>query len=162
MSKREIVYWDSVCFLALLNNESDKVPFCRGTMQKAENHDLLIVTSAITFIEVIRMKGKRKLDKKTETVIQKLFENSFIHIHNVDRETGIKARELMWKYDALQPKDAIHVATAILRKIPVLHTFDDGLLKLDKKCGRPPLRICKPDIQYQPNLPFFDDSKDTD
>ncbi len=104
-----IIYWDSNCFLALLNNEKDKIRLCRGTIQKAEAGKLLIVTSAITFIEVIKMKGKPALGRSAEKTIQEFFDNSFIKIHDVDREVGIKARELMWKYGALQTKDAIHL-----------------------------------------------------
>ncbi len=151
---KQIVYWDSCCFLGLLNNEQDKVSLCQGTIKKAEEGDLIIVTSAMTFIEVIRMKGKPKLKKNVETTIQKFFSNSFIYIRNVDREVGIRARNLMWKHQALQPKDSIHLATALLHNIPTLHTFDDYLLNLKDKAIKQKIKICKPDIEYQMD---FDD-----
>jgi predicted nucleic acid-binding protein len=44
----------------------------------------------------------------------------------------------------IKPKDAIHVATAIDAKTPVLETFDDGLLGKSGKVGTPPLVIRKP------------------
>ena len=156
---KQIVYWDSCCFLGLLNNEKDKVHLCKGTMKKAENDELIIATSAITFIEVIRMKGKPKLEKSVENTIQKFFFNSFIYIHNVDREVGNKARNLMWKHQSLQPKDSIHLATALLHNIPTLHTFDEGLLKLKDKAIKQKIKICKPDIEYQMN---FDDLPEQD
>jgi predicted nucleic acid-binding protein len=156
---KKIIYWDSNCFLALLNNEADKIKLCRGTMQEAEAGKLVIVTSAITFIEVIKMKGKPALGKTAEKTIQEFFDNSFIKIHDVDREVGIRARELMWKYVALQPKDAIHLATAVLRKVHTLHTFDDDLLKLNKKRGKSLVCICKPDIKYQPEFDFPEEGK---
>ncbi|MBW8039878.1 MAG: PIN domain-containing protein [Planctomycetes bacterium] len=146
---REIVYWDANCFLGLLNNEQDKIKSCAGAMKKAEDGKLVIVTSALTFIEVIRMKGRPKLKKSVEQTIQDFFSNSFIYIHNVDREVGIKARNLMWKHKSLQPKDSIHVATALLRNTPKLHTFDKDLLKLKDANITNKLKICKPDIEYQ-------------
>jgi len=151
---KQIVYWDSCCFLGLLNNEQDKVHLCQGTIRKAESGELIIVTSAITFIEVIRMKGKPKLKKAIENTIQQFFSNSFISIHNVDREVGIRARNLMWRHQALQPKDSIHLATALFHNIPTLHTFDNELLSLKDRHIKQKIKICKPDIQYQMD---FDD-----
>lgn len=146
---KEVVYWDANCFLGLLNNEQDKIKLCTGAMKKAEDGKLVIVTSALTFIEVIRMKGKPKLKKSIEKTILDFFSNSFIYICNVDREVGIKARNLMWKHKSLKPKDSIHVATALLHNAPKLHTFDEGLLKLKDTGITNKLKICKPDIEYQ-------------
>ena len=146
---KDIVYWDANCFLALLNKETEKITCCQGVMKKAESGELLIVTSALTLIEVVKMKGKPKLTSAVEKTIRGFFENSFIYIQNVDRDVGIKARELMWKHEALAPKDSIHVATAILRKVPKLHTFDEYLISLDGKYGTPKLNICRPDVEYQ-------------
>lgn len=47
----------------------------------------------------------------------------------------------------------MHVATAILAKADVLHTYDrDHLLPLDKKIGVPALRIEEPSWEFQPQL----------
>lgn len=154
---QQIIYWDSCCFLGLLNSEQDEVRACQGAMKKAEAGELIIMTSAITFIEVIKMKGKPKVKKAMETTIQKFFANSFIYIRNVDREVGIKARDLMWRHGALQPKDSIHLATALLHKIPTLHTFDEYLLKLKDKAIANKIKICKPDIKYQMDFGDLDE-----
>ena len=65
----------------------------------------------------------------------------------------------MWKHQSLQPKDSIHLATALLHNIPTLHTFDEGLLKLKDKAIKQKIKICKPDIEYQMN---FDDLPEQD
>ncbi len=142
--KKKYVYWDSDCFLGLLNKEQDKIKKCQSVIKDAEAGKLVIVTSAITFIEVIKMKGKKHIPRKNEKIIQQFFLNPFMSIHNVDRDVGIKARDLMWKNKALKPKDSIHVATALIQKIPELHTFDKYLLSLDNQYGNPPLKICEP------------------
>jgi len=149
---KKVVYWDANCFLGLLQNEAEKVARCRYTTEQAEQGNLLIITSAITFIEVIKIKGKPKLKRSAENTIRQFFENPFIYIHDVDREVGIKARDLMWKHAGLKPKDAIHVATAILRKVPIMHTFDDDLIKLSGKYGDPRLIICQPEKNPQGRL----------
>jgi predicted nucleic acid-binding protein len=58
----------------------------------------------------------------------------------------------MWQYQALKPKDATHVATAIKARVDVLDTFDDGLLKLSGEIGDPPLIIRKPFFEVQLDL----------
>lgn len=61
------------------------------------------------------------------------------------------ARSLIWDYN-VRPKDSIHVATAIKAKVPILDTFDEGLIKLSKKIGNPPLIINPPNIPYQHDI----------
>lgn len=45
-------YWDSCTFLAVLKNESDKINECLSVIKAAEAGEIIIVTSALTFIEV--------------------------------------------------------------------------------------------------------------
>jgi len=146
------VYWDSNCFLGIFNEELDKVSKCKGTIEKAENDQLKINISALTLTEVIKLKGKTRITRDKEQMIVDFFKHKYIIIHNVDRRTAEYARHLMWKYSSLKPKDSIHVATAILRKIPTLNTFDEELLALDNKLSGLNLRICQPDIEYQMEL----------
>ena len=146
------VYWDANCFLGVFSNEPDKVPKCKGTIEKAENGELKINTSAITLTEVIKIKGKKRLLRDKEKMIVDFFKHNYVTIHNVDRRVAEYARRLIWKHSSFAPKDSIHVATAILRKIPTLNTFDNDLLKFDNKLGSPKLRICEPNIPYQMEL----------
>lgn len=102
------------------------------------------MTSAITLIEVVRLQRQEiRLSAKEEKTIKDFFTNPYIYIHNVDREVATYARQLIWKSN-LSQRDSIHVATAVLRKIPTMHTFDKDLLKLDARFGNPKLHICKP------------------
>jgi len=110
---------------------------------------LKINTSAITLTEVIKLKGQPRLPKQKERMIVDFFKHEYIIVHNVDRRVAEYARYLIWKHPAVWPKDSIHLATAILRKIPKMHTFDGDLQKLDNKYGSPKLRICTPDIERQ-------------
>jgi len=152
MAKIDRVYWDSDCFLGYLKGEQDKIATCRGTADKAQQGDLIIITSAITLIEVVRLqKQPVQLSAKDAKKITQFFRNPYIYIHTVDGLVAELARQLIWDHN-LQQRDSIHIATALLRTIPKLHTFDERLLKLDGKLGNPKLRICKPDIPGQMDL----------
>lgn len=151
MQKKQIVYWDSDCFLGFLKNEADKIKQCKGTTDNAERGNLIIVTSAITLIEVIKLDkhdSPLRLDIKSAKTIKEFFNNPYIYIHNVDSEIGTMARELIWNYNLTQ-RDSIHVATAIKLSLDKMHTFDIKLHSLNGKYGTPKLQICKPDIEYQ-------------
>ena len=91
---KEKIYWESSCFLALLKKEEDRIKACKGTIDKAEKNELIIVTSAITFIEVVKLPGEPPLKRESENTIRKFFENSFISVREVDRQVGIIARDL--------------------------------------------------------------------
>jgi hypothetical protein len=87
-----------------------------------------------------------KLKDKQSKIILVFFENAYISVRNVDRQTAERAQELVGELGML-PLDAIHLATAMIAKVPVLHTYDDakgrrkGLLRHNGQVGTPPLRI---------------------
>lgn len=148
-SAKKLHYWDSCVFLGFLKNESDKIDECRSVMQAAEDGHLIIVTSALTFIEVVRLnKHEPKLTKDDEEKIRLFFKHEWIQIRELDRKVGELARELMWQHESLKPKDATHVATASLAKVDFLETFDDGLINLSGRVGDPPIPIRRP---FYPN-----------
>ena len=144
-SSKEIHYWDSCAFLGLLKNERDKVDECLSVLKAAKDGKLIIVTSALTFIEVVRLeKGGTKLPRESEEKIRLFFKHEWLYIHDVNRKIGELARELMWQHESLKPKDATHVATAALAKVDLLETFDEGLIKLSGTIGDPVFPIKRP------------------
>lgn len=147
-------YWDSTVFLAWLLPEPDRQPVCREVLKAAEDGQLQIVTSSITLTEVIKLPGRERLEKDQEQLIRRFFMNEYIIIQSVTRFVAEEARNLIWSYARLHPKDSIHVATALFIKEPVLDTFDEkDLIQLDGKLENPPLKIGNPSLQ-QPGLPF--------
>jgi predicted nucleic acid-binding protein len=158
MQKGQVVYWDSDCFLGYLKGETDKIAQCKGATDSAEKGNLVIATSAITLIEVVKLNKQLRLEARSEKTIRDFFSNPYIYIHNVDREVGIAARDLIWKHNLAQ-RDAIHVATAIKLSLSKMHTFDIQLHGLSNKYGDPKLQICKPDIEYQAVLPFLNEEE---
>jgi predicted nucleic acid-binding protein len=139
----EKIYWDSNSYLGWLQEEADKVKLCKGTIERAEAGEVLIVTSALTVAEVLWLKGGPKPPKDKLTILRRFFRRSYMRVVNVNRAIAESAQEVIWA-NGIKPKDAIHVATAVTLKIPFLETFDDGLLSHSGKIGDPVLAIRKP------------------
>src|SRR5665213_770416 len=143
MSGPELIYWDSNAFLGWLQEESTKVDLCKGTLERADAGEVLIVTSALTIAEVLWLRGGPRLTKDKAEILRKFFRRSYIRVRNVTRTISESAQDLVWNND-IKPKDAIHVATAFDANAPFLETFDEGLLKKSGIIGAPPLVIRKP------------------
>lgn len=147
--ERECVYWDANAFLGYLNEEDDKVEVCGHVLQAAENGVLVIVTSAITLAEVVYIKGGTKLPEEKRALVDAFFKAEYISVRNVTRMTTEIARDLVWDHN-IRHKDAIHVATACLHKVPILHTYDDKLIASDGlTIAGHTIKITKPTIPHQ-------------
>lgn len=150
----DLRYWDSDAFLGYFNNEPDKADACKSVLEAADAGKVMLVTSALTLAEVLYAKGHSKLDMSKRELIEQFFKSPFLSVQNVRRSIAEGARDIVWD-SSIRPKDAIHVATALSCKIPVLNTFDQNLLKADESIGDPPLRIVTPHEPGQPLLPGF-------
>jgi len=147
------VYWDSDCFLGWLLEDAGKVDSCEEVLIDAQDGRLQIVTSALTIAEVLALRFQPKIPADRRVVVEGFFKNEFILVRTITRRTAESARELVWSYN-IAPKDALHVATALEAKMPMLHTFDVGLLnKSEMVGGSPLLQIKKPHV-ISPRLPL--------
>jgi predicted nucleic acid-binding protein len=125
---KDVRYWDANCFSGFLNGEADKVADCDSVLQAAIDGHVLIVTSALTLAEVLFIKGGPKLDPSKRQKIDMFFKADYISVQNVTRFEGELARDVYWDH-AIKPKDAVHIATAALRKLPMFNTFDGDLIQ---------------------------------
>jgi hypothetical protein len=89
----------------------------------------------------------------------------WIVVRDIDRFVAERARTLVWDHDALRPKDALHVATALDAGVEQFDTYDgdldagveqfdtyDGdLIALSGQIGEPPLFIGNPNVP----IPLF-------
>ncbi|WP_412051180.1 type II toxin-antitoxin system VapC family toxin [Hoeflea sp. Naph1] len=157
----EKIYWDSDCFLAHFQADAGKVEKCDGVLQRAERGEVLIVTSALTLAEVLWMRGGPRLSKEKADLVQKFFRRSYIRVYNVSRKISEAAQVLVWD-NAIKPKDAIHVATAIHLAVDALETFDRNLIGKSGKVGSPLLLIREPLAAAQGRLDLARPAKDTD
>jgi predicted nucleic acid-binding protein len=133
------VYWDACAWIAYIQKEmpgpettftEPRYEMCRQILRRAEAGDLEIATSAYTLSEVC----KKPLNQTVPGInLPAFFQQRYIVVVSVDMQIGLKAQSLQLAGVAgLKPQDATHVASALVWSIPVLHTFDDKLLKLDK------------------------------
>ena len=104
------------------------------------------------------MRGKQRIPKEESQKVIDFFKHKYIIPIILDRELAEKARDLVWDHD-VDPKDAIHVASAIRAEVDVMDTFDEKLLNKNGEIGDPPLRIGKPDIPFQTEM-FEEESEE--
>lgn len=124
---RQIVYWDSVAFLGLLNDEPDKVSACEDVWKAGERGLITIVTSTLTVAEVIYAKGVPKLDPVKRPMVNNFFRAGHIVQKPLTRVIAELARDVVWD-SSVRHKDAVHIATSAYYKIKEFHTFDGPLL----------------------------------
>ena len=72
----------------------------------------------------------------------------WIAVVTVDRPIAERARELVWNH-RVQPKDAIHVATALDSDVEQFDTYDGKLIALSGTIGNPALIIGNPNLAEQ-------------
>ncbi|MHA3701488.1 type II toxin-antitoxin system VapC family toxin [Jatrophihabitans sp. YIM 134969] len=161
MPTPELVCWDSDAFLSYLNKQTDddRLIRCQATLDRAHAGQVRIVCSALALAEVIKMKHRKPVTRDDEQTVIDFFANEFIVVRNVDRFIAEQARAIVWR-NGVDPKDAIHVATAIAVKAAALETFDLGLLKKTDQIGSPVLTIRKPATPLSVGLFFEDDPTD--
>jgi predicted nucleic acid-binding protein len=150
MAEIPSAYFDSCLFIELLQQSNrDRFDACEALHEQAKSKKLLIVTSAATIIEVNKLPETASLPEEQSKKILAFFEHSYIVIRNLDRQVAEYAHDCT-RTCGLLPLDAIHVATAVVNKVPVLYSYDraqgrrSGLLRHNLKIGSPPLRIEEP------------------
>jgi predicted nucleic acid-binding protein len=147
-------YVDSDVFLGWLKKEPDKVDECRTVIRGAEEGRVKLVTSSLTLVEVIKLERGREIPESAQQAVTDFFKHEWIIVRNLDFRVAAYARELIWKHNFM-PKDSVHVATAVIERIPRLDTFDGELIRRSGEIGDPPLIIGRPDL---PREVSFDDA----
>jgi len=106
-------YWDAGVFVAYFNGEKGRVEIIEELLDEAEAGRVSIITSSFTLVEVIKLKGSKPLNKKDEKTLSEFFDHAYIRLVDATRDVCESARRLIWKYPALKPKDAVHLASAL-------------------------------------------------
>ncbi len=144
--------WDSQACLAWLNSESKHQDGCKLVLAEAAAGRLEIVVSALALVEVLYLRGHPPIKKEHSTKIAQFFKQPYFLIVNVDDRIATMARDVVWDC-SVDPRDAVHVATALAANAEYLDTGDGRLVKLSGKVGgSPPLIICAPGYGLQGEL----------
>ena len=123
---KPIAYWDSNLFIKWFTPTEERWEEVDFALNKAKNGELLIVTSALTLAEVVKINGSLRLPPSEREKLRTLFDEPYIEKIAITPVTGELARELVWDHN-IDPKDALHVAAAIERRVPVFHCYDGSL-----------------------------------
>ena len=149
--------WDACCIIALLREEREHLSALRNIIEDAEHGRVEIVVSTVAIAEVVRAKCPTMtgLDLSYKEVVRDTFKKSYVIVVPLTEWVAEKARELSWSR-GIHPRDAIHIATAIHAKCPVLETADGDLIT---KCsGIEGLEVRKPKWIGTPSV--FDEGDD--
>lgn len=73
------------------------------------------------------------------------FKRSYIVPMSITRRIAEDSREFVWDH-GVKPKDALHLATALVAKVDVFNTFDLPLIGKSGKLGDPALLIQIPSV----------------
>jgi predicted nucleic acid-binding protein len=138
--KKELAYIDSNIFVypVLYSQETDlRVKKAANILRDIANGELLAFTSTLTWDEVIWT--IRKFLGKSESINQgqKLLGFTNLHFINVDENILSRAQILMSNYN-LKPRDSIHAASAIDKKLKTIISDDIDFDKV-KEITRIPL-----------------------
>lgn len=132
-------YWDAGVFCSFFNAqfEPERAAIVRALLEDAEAGRIVIVTSTVSLVEVLKIDRQHPLTKSAEDMIVAFFEKPYIRLVSADRLICETARQLIWKHSTLEYKDAIHLASAIhyskRAHLNALFAWDGDFTKLNRK-----------------------------
>lgn len=151
MSKHDR-YWDSSAFLAFFKEEEGRFQRCKAVLEAAEKGKVRIITSTLSFSEVVYVNGKQQLTEEIEERLRAFFEHEYIVPVDLNRSVSEYARELLWRHTHLRPYDANHLSTACHAGCTIVDAFDNDFIKLNGEFDgfdEQPIRIGPPNLPVQ-------------
>jgi predicted nucleic acid-binding protein len=137
----QVFYWDSSVFLALLNDEPKRAENIEQIIDECEAGEIFIITSSFTLVEVIKLKGKKPILISEQKEVTDFFKKDYFRFVDATRKITERARDLIWKTPDLNPKDAVHLASAIeyanKAELDCIHSYDTDFLDLNGKLPIP-------------------------
>lgn len=148
------IYWDANCFLAYVNEETDRVDVLNELLVLSASGEIKLYASTISQVEVAFSDSERRrgvLEPETERRIDSLWNGNsagvaIVNSVDFNDEIGGIAKNLMRHSIArgwsLKPLDAIHLATAqwlpnLGAQVDEFHTYDGGLSRYSPIVGFP-------------------------
>lgn len=123
-----MIYIDSNVFVYAILNTEEIGEKARSLLQRIQQGEEKAETSALTFDEVFWAIKKIDFEAALEAA-QALLNFPNLEIVSVDRDLSLSALQLIKEYH-LDPRDAIHAATAIAGKAEVVVSTDPHFDKL--------------------------------
>ena len=143
MANPHLLYWDTDVFIHRFQRTPAHITILQQLTDAAERGGIMFVQSTFTIAELVKDPEGEKLTVVQESLIEDFFENDFVTVRTLTEQIAFLARKIAREY-GLKPGDAVHVATALFWKVPILHTFDQKLLNKAKLMSDLSIRIEKP------------------
>lgn len=148
------LYWDTDVFIHRFQRTPEHIAILEQLTDAAERGEIVFVQSTFTVAELVKdPESGEKLPDDKESLIEDFFENEFVVIRTLTEPIAFLSRKISRDY-GVKPGDAVHVATALFWKVPILHTYDKKLLNKNGLIGDSPLRIELPTWVGQTRLLF--------
>src|SRR6266481_1558332 len=96
--KHQTQYWDSGVFVAYFNDEPGRADVVEQLLEEAHAGKITIITSSFAFVEVLRLKNRKRLTEKDEKMLNEFFQYPFIKPIDAMRGVCEAARHLIWKH----------------------------------------------------------------
>ena len=112
------------------------------------------MVSQMAVVETAYLRGLS--DEDSERLIREFFGRDYIITVNVDGPVSSIAQSLVRKYKnnpGIKPPDAVHLASAIFWKIPVLETVDQPLTRFNQQEGSPLISVRFPRYDGRQRIP---------
>ncbi len=111
--------WCACTIIDYLKGEA-RAKACEVIIEHAGKGELEIAVSMLAHVEVVKIGGS----STDEAMIQEFFRRSYVISIQVDRRVAEEARQLVRLGLMKKPLDAVHAASAIVHKIPILETYN--------------------------------------
>ena len=128
------LYWDSCVFLAVLNEEQERLPTLRAILEEVgqSSGSLKLSTSILTLTEVAYVAAERdarQLDpERLEDVDALLRNDALVDLIEFNETIALRAREFireaMSQQNRFRPADAIHLASAVYLGVTEFQTYN--------------------------------------
>lgn len=147
----ERVYWDSSTYIDYLSGEHELHEAMEMVIEDWRAGQVTMVTSALTIAEVFFVRVNGRVIRERDIDIEALFNppsGARLIIVETSRVTALRARDLA--REAISSPDAVHVASALEARCPLMQTNEKAMWERSEAVGgNPSLRIEPPRWQRQ-------------
>lgn len=153
------VYCDACFFIAIFNEEKDRVDICQAILEDAKAGKIEIYVSYATIIECCHPPNGKTF---REEDVERFFLNEYFIKIEVDKMIAFKGRKIQQELKDLgvkkvKPFDALHLASALSEECEYLFTYDrNHLISLQDRGIYPQIKICNPERPWdtQMKMPY--------
>jgi len=135
---RKLICWDSAVFIDWLvgpkGKNPERIPRIRSIVESVKDDHYRLLASTLVYVEVLENRtpggNLEKLHKFLDNI-------KMLKVAPVDFDIAKKAQDVRNRsardpsVKAISTPDAVHLATAIINRAEVFHTFDEKLLLLN-------------------------------